>query len=149
MLHVRKILYPTDFSSFSTRAYFHAVGLAESYRASLTVMYVLAPEPDGRPADWAYWNEQLESVRPSNPAIPVTHVLLAGDAAVEIVRYAADTGADMIVMGTHGSSGGERDLMGTTAERVLRDAPCSVLVVKMPRSAQIAARPHVELIGQA
>jgi nucleotide-binding universal stress UspA family protein len=40
---------------------------------------------------------------------------------------------DLIVMGTHGRTGVERLLLGSVAEKVLRDAPCSVLVVKMPR----------------
>jgi nucleotide-binding universal stress UspA family protein len=41
---------------------------------------------------------------------------------------------DRIVMGTHGRTGTERLLMGSVAEKVLRDAPCSVLVVKLPRA---------------
>ena len=40
MIRVNKILYPTDFSSYSNQAYFHALGLAEAYGASLTVLYV-------------------------------------------------------------------------------------------------------------
>ena len=47
MVHVKKILYPTDFSSYSNQAYFHAVALAENHEASLTVLYVYS----GPPAD--------------------------------------------------------------------------------------------------
>lgn len=148
MIHVRKILYATDFSSYSTPAYFHAVGLAEAHRASLTVAYVFTPGQDGQTAaDREYWREQLESIRPANARIPVTHVLLDGDAAEELVRYAADSGINVIVMGTHGRTGTERQLMGSVAERVLRDAPCSVLVVKLPKGMKAAERPHVELAG--
>jgi nucleotide-binding universal stress UspA family protein len=148
MIHVRKILYATDFSSYSTPAYFHAVGLAEAYRASLTVAYVFTPYQDGQtPADRDYWRGQLESVRPANTRIPVNHVLLDGDPAEELVRYATDAGMNVIVMGTHGRTGTERALMGSVAERVLRDAPCSVLVVKLPRGIPAAERPHVELAG--
>ena len=43
MISIKKILYPTDFSSYSNQAYFHALGLAEMYGASLTVVYVHAP----------------------------------------------------------------------------------------------------------
>jgi nucleotide-binding universal stress UspA family protein len=150
MFQVRKILYPTDFSSFSTQAYFHAVGLAETYGASLTVLYVLTPKGGGpSSAERAYWNEQLETVRPSNLVIPVSHVLLVGNPATEIVRFAADTLTDVIVMGTHGRTGLERDLLGSTAEQVMREAPCSVLVVKMQRGLRAAHRPHVELAVQA
>src|SRR5262245_64591541 len=75
MIHVKKILYPTDFSSYSNQAYFHALALAETYGASLTVVYVHAP---GTTGDKAYWRGQLEQVRPVNPKIPVSHVLLEG-----------------------------------------------------------------------
>lgn len=149
MFNVRTILYPTDFSSFSTQAYFHAVGLAENYRAKLTVIYVFKPRDPSRAAvERAYWLEQLETIRPTNARIPVTHVLLEGDPATEIVRYAADTKTDVIVMGTHGRTGAERELMGSTAESVMREAPCSVMVVKMPKGTPAPARPHVELAVQ-
>ena len=138
MFRVRKILYATDFSSYSTQAYFHAVGLAESWKASLTIVSVFTPGSDGQTiADRGFWQEQLESVRPSNSRIPVSHVLLEGDPAEEIVAYAADAKVDVIVMGTHGRSGVERLLMGSVAERVLRDAHCSVLVVKLPRGVPV------------
>ena len=67
MIHVKKILYPTDFSSYSNQAYFHALGLAETYGASLTVVYVHTP---GSTGDQSHWREQLEQVRPANPKIP-------------------------------------------------------------------------------
>lgn len=139
MLHVKKILYPTDFSSFSNQAYFHAVALAEQHGASLTVLYVYVPgmtEPGvapGATAQRRHWREQLEQIRPVDPTIAVYHVLLEGDPASEIVRYASDNGIDLIVMGTHGRTGLERLLMGSVAERVLRESTCSVLVVKLPR----------------
>ena len=135
---------------YSTPAYFHAVGLAEAYKASLTIVYVFTPGKDGQtPADRAFWRGQLESVRPTNAKIPVTHVLLDGNPAAEIVKYAADAGINVIVMGTHGRTGVERQLMGSVAESVMRDAACSVMVVKLPRGTPAAARPHVELAGQA
>ena len=144
MIHVKKILYPTDFSSYSNQAYFHALGLAETYGASLTVVYVHAPGTGG---DRAYWKGQLEQVRPANPKIAVTHVLLDGDPAGEISRYAADAGIDVIVIGTHGRTGVDRLVLGSVAERVMREAPCSVLVVKLPKGAPAAERPHTAAVG--
>jgi nucleotide-binding universal stress UspA family protein len=139
MIHVKKILYPTDFSTYSNQAYFHAVALAEQHRASLSIVYVYTPggtpdeaAPDAG-SDRNYWHEQLEQIRPIDPHIGVHHVFLEGDPATEIVRYAKDAGMDLIVMGTHGRTGLERLLMGSVAERVLREAPCSVLVVKLPK----------------
>jgi nucleotide-binding universal stress UspA family protein len=150
MFHVRKILYATDFSSWSNQAYFHAVALAEAYRGSLTVVFVYSPGSDPAPRsargdERSYWRGQLEQIRPANPDIPVHHVFLQGDPATEIVRYALDAHIDLIVMGTHGRTGVERLLMGSVAEQVLRASPCSVLVVKMPRSVPAAERPDVEL----
>jgi nucleotide-binding universal stress UspA family protein len=144
MFRVRTILYPTDFSSYSNQAYLHAVALAEKYRASLLVAYVTTP---GQEADHGYWRDQLEQIRPANPRIPVEHVLLEGEPATEIVRYARDTGISLIVMGTHGRTGVERMLMGSVAEKVLRDAPCSVLVVKLPKGMPRAVRTEVELVA--
>jgi nucleotide-binding universal stress UspA family protein len=133
MIQVRKILYPTDFSSYSNQAYFHAVGLAETYRASLTVVYVVTPGSAEAGKGRAFWLGQLEQVRPSNTGIAVHHVLLEGDPAGEIARYAADAGVDVIVIGTHGRTGVDRLVMGSVAEKVMREAPCSVLVVKLPK----------------
>lgn len=143
MIHVQHILYPTDFSTYSNLAYFHAVGLAETYGASLTVVYVFTPgSADAAGGDRRYWRSQLEQVRPANPGISVDHVLLEGDPATEIARYAADHGTDVIVIGTHGRTGVDRLVMGSVAERVMREAPCSVLVVKLPRGAPAVERPH-------
>jgi nucleotide-binding universal stress UspA family protein len=139
MIHVTKILYPTDFSPYSNQAYFHAVALADKHGASLTIVYVYAPgfgtpeaTADGE-KDRQYWQSQLEQIRPVDSHIPVRHVFLEGDPATEIVRFAADAGIDLIVMGTHGRTGLERLLMGSVAEKVMREAPCSVLVVKLPK----------------
>lgn len=144
MIHVRKILYPTDFSSYSTTAYFHAVSLAEAYRAQLVVAYVFTPGKDGQtPVDAPFWKSQLESVRPSNGKIPVSHAFLEGDPASELVRYSSDSGVDLIVMGTHGRTGVERLLMGSVTEKVMREAPCSVLVIKLPKGMSSSVRPAV------
>ncbi len=145
MFQVRKILYSTDFSSYSNQAYFHAVALAENHGASLTMAYVYTPGVES--GDRRYWRNQLEQIRPSNPKIPVHHVFLEGDPATELVRYAADAFMDLIVMGTHGRTGVERLLMGSVAEKVLRDAHCSVLVVKLPKGVPAVERPHVELLA--
>jgi nucleotide-binding universal stress UspA family protein len=145
MVHLKKILYPTDFSSYSNQAYLHAVALAENYGASLTIVYVYAPGVEG--GDRKHWRSQLEQIRPANPRIPVHHAFLEGDPATEIVRYARDASMDVIVMGTHGRTGVDRLLMGSVAEQVLRGAPCTVMVVKLPKGQPAAERPHVELSG--
>jgi nucleotide-binding universal stress UspA family protein len=149
VINVKRILYPTDFSSYSTQAYFHAIALAESHGANLTILYVYAPgfgtpEVHGEEADRQHWKNQLEQIRPLDPKIPVRHVFLEGDPAAEIVRFAGDAGIDLIVMGTHGRTGLERLLMGSVAEKVMREAPCSVLVVKLPKGIPVADKARVE-----
>ena len=144
MIHVKKILYPTDFSTYSNLAYFHAVGLAETYGASLTVVYVYTPgSAETAGGDRKFWRSQLEQVRPGNPGIPVHHVFLEGDPAGEIVRYAADAGIDVIVLGTHGRRGISRLLMGSVAELILRGAACPVITVKAPLKPAKAAAPEM------
>jgi nucleotide-binding universal stress UspA family protein len=143
MINIKKILYATDFSSHSNQAYFHAVALAEGHGADLIILHVYSPTaadlegmvPDSRSEDLdvSYWRQQLEQIHPVNSGIRVHHVLLEGSPADEIVRYATEQGIDLIVMGTHGRTGLERLLMGSVAEKVVRGAPCSVLVAKMPK----------------
>lgn len=143
MIRIRKVLYPTDFSSYSNQAYFHAVALAENHGAELTILYVY--NDTGKEEDRAYWQDQLEQIRPVDPGIAVRHVFLQGDAATQIVRFARDSGMDLIVMGTHGRTGLERLLVGSVAEKVMRDATCSVLVVKLPKGIPVPARGDVEV----
>jgi len=150
MIRITKILYATDFSSHSNQAYFHAVALAEKHGASLTIVFVYSPgftgpEASGQGDERAYWRNQLEQIRPVDVRIPVHHVFLEGDPAREIVRYATDAGMDLIVMGTHWRTGLERLLMGSVAEKVMRDAPCSVLVVKLPKGIPVPVKSDVEV----
>jgi nucleotide-binding universal stress UspA family protein len=153
MINIKKILYPTDFSSYSNQAYFHAISLAEKHRASLSIVYVYVPgiprAGNGRSTsdDKQYWQEMLEQIRPVDPTIPVSHLLLQGDPATEIVRYAQDASIDVIVMGTHGRTGLERLLMGSVAEKVMRESPCSVLVVKLPRAITVPERSDVAIVA--
>ncbi|HXD87659.1 MAG TPA: universal stress protein [Urbifossiella sp.] len=142
MIRIRTILYPTDFSPYSNQAYFHALRLAETYGASLTVAYVFQPgSADAAGHDRNYWREQLEQVRPEDPKIAVHHVLLEGDPAAEIARYATDAGIDVIVIGTHGRTGEERLRLGSVAEKVMQEARCSVLVVKLPKGTWAGVSP--------
>jgi nucleotide-binding universal stress UspA family protein len=135
MINIQKILYATDFSSYSNQAYFHAITLAEAHEASLAILFVYDPDRnEGDEENRKYWRNQLEQIRPINPHIPVRHVFLEGNPADEIVRHARGAGMDLIVMGTHGRTGLERLLMGSVAEKVMREANCSVLVVKLPKA---------------
>src|SRR3954464_14888619 len=116
MINIKRIVYATDFSPYSNQAYFHAITWAESHEASLTILHVhqadAAAGPE-RDRARAYWRQQLEQIRPVNPHIPVRHVLLEGHPAEQIIRFGVDHGVDLIVLGTHGRTGVERQLMGS------------------------------------
>lgn len=158
MINIRRILYATDFSPYSNQAYFHALNLARGYNASLTIAYVRAPSApfpyspeigvhavvDSQDDEREYWREQLEQIRPLDERIRIQHVLLEGDPAEEIVRFATETHIDMIVLGTHGRSGVERLVLGSVAESVLRSAPCSVLIAKMVKRPNYVELPEAE-----
>jgi nucleotide-binding universal stress UspA family protein len=87
--------------------------------------------------------ESLQAIKAPSPRVTIEHRLLEGDPATVIAETAAETGADLVVMGTHGRTGLTRFVMGSVAEDVLRKAPCPVLtvrdVVRVP-----AAEPAVE-----
>jgi len=139
MLPIRTILHPTDFSDFSADAFHLACSLARDYGARLIVLHVedvavpmvgdgiMMPPPvmDLEPA-----RDALRKIRPEDPIISVERYLIEGDPATEILQLARKTNADLIVMGTHGRTGVGRLLMGSVAERVLREAACPVLTVK-------------------
>lgn len=140
MLPIRKILVPTDFSEHSRAAFDLACALARDYAAELLVLHVYRPPqvyaPDGiavivpeQPLDL---QAQLALVRPADPQVKVDHLLVEGDPVEEILRVAGDRGCDLIVMGTHGTTGLARLLMGSVAESVVRRAPCPVLTVRNP-----------------
>jgi nucleotide-binding universal stress UspA family protein len=79
--------------------------------------------------------DQLARTVPDSVENLVVHVR-AGDAGIEIAQLASDIGADLIVVGTHGYKGLDRLLLGSVAETLVRNAPCSVLTYR-PRAVQL------------
>lgn len=141
-LERRRILWPTDFSASAGRAFPRALALSEHTGAQLHLLHVAdAPEgPDSR-ARWADVEKmariKLERYRmayryglPSRQVADVVlSVVCAPRPSQGIVEYAAHKSIDLIVMGTRGLAGPQRDQLGSTAAEVLGQAPCSVMVV--------------------
>lgn len=142
MLPIRTILFPTDYSDQSHYAFQVASALARDYAAKLVVLHVAEPflpiVTDGGmmippTVDVQALREQLRHIRPDDPKVECQHRLAEGDAALEILRTAAEMKCDLIVIGTHGRTGLGRLLLGSVAEHVLRKACCPVLTVKAPQ----------------
>jgi nucleotide-binding universal stress UspA family protein len=147
MITIKKILWPTDFSDFSFYALNYAVSFAKQCKAKLLILHVVdvflhdpayfAPYvPDRSMFDDFEKKAQArleEVVRKRIPAgIETEAIVRAGRAFAEIVRAAKEKEADMIVIATHGRSGLSHAMFGSTAEKVVRKAPCPVLSIKHP-----------------
>ena len=134
---LRTILHPTDCSASAARALEVAARFAIARRATLLVLHAeLVHDHDSREADEAL-DEYVASARrllsslaggDSQPLeVLRTRAVLAHEA---ILEAAADRRVDLVVMGTHGRRGLSRLLLGSNAERVLRQAPCHVVTVR-------------------
>jgi nucleotide-binding universal stress UspA family protein len=139
------ILHPTDFSPPAAYAFQLAAALARSQGARLVVLHVPEPEalefhpvPGDRPVD--VLSQRLEQLRSEAPGATIELRLVPGEPVPEILKTARETGAALIVMGTLGLTGLARLLMGSVAERVVREAPCPVLTAKAPAAATAPIR---------
>jgi nucleotide-binding universal stress UspA family protein len=160
MLQFQTILHPTDFSQRSEYALRWACELARDHGARVILLHVwspplvpLAAEPApvaSQEFSTAEAEAELARLNVPDPTIDVKRRLEEGDAAAEIVRVARETKCDLIVIGTHGRTGLARLVMGSTAEAVIRRAPCSVLAVKEPPyHTGVAATPAARETGAA
>jgi len=144
-IELRRILVPIDFSEHSKNALKYAIPFAQQFKASIDLIYVV--EPTTYPADFSFGqigfpqveeelrvhgNEQLKNLIKNEVGIKVTarKVVRTGKPFYEINQYAQEENIDLIVIATHGHSGMEHMLFGSTAEKVVRKAPCPVLVVR-------------------
>ena len=146
MMTVTRILVPVDFSEPSGRALDCAKTLAEKFSASLHLLTVV-PDPFTlpNPSQWyvpapggyveglrrdaeIHVNELLNP--DEHKRFEARDAVLFGDAPEKILEYVGIERIDMIVMGTHGRGGVARALLGSVAERIVRAAPCPVLIVR-------------------
>jgi nucleotide-binding universal stress UspA family protein len=153
MFQIRRILVPTDFSDASTGALQMAIELAQRFGAGITLFHAhQVPTyvfPEGMmPVSPPVLQDLEQSIlselgrlaaHVETAGVPVAHHHSIGVPFSEICRYAEEIGADLVVMGTHGRTGLRHVLLGSTAEKVVRKAPCPVLTVR-PETHE-AARP--------
>lgn len=143
-LSLKRILVPTDFSPHSRKAFRYAVDLARTFSGGIVLLHVidtrivdnvyrihaLAPEKartEMRQSAETAMREMLS--RETHPGVAVEKQFVEGIPSVEIKRVAGELSADLVVIGTHGATGLVQLLYGSTAEGVVRAAPCPVLTV--------------------
>jgi universal stress protein A len=134
MLRFRKILCPVDFDAASLQALKLASELAKESGATLHLLHIVvlppAPEvalPFGRMEEAARGRLEKLIRQHTDRGTHCEVRVMMGDAAAEVLLAAKRTRADLIVMATHGRTGLRRLMLGSVAERVVREAPCPVL----------------------
>ena len=146
MIEICSILAPTDFSAHSERAVRYACGLAERLGSELHLLHVLSeilpagPDPLLMPVmPPEYYEENEERAKETlrgllqpawgTPRSLVTAVRWGGPVET-IVAYAGELNVDLVVIATHARTGLSHALLGSVAERIVREAPCPVLTIR-------------------
>jgi nucleotide-binding universal stress UspA family protein len=144
MLKITRILVPTDFGEAADAALDYGITLAAHFDAELVLLHVTEElqatylGAEGYVPDLSDLQGELETAAKDRAndwlrratGVRTAHVVRSSNAPAQtIVDYATESGADLIVLGTHGRSGVPRLVMGSVAERVVRTAPCPVLTV--------------------
>jgi nucleotide-binding universal stress UspA family protein len=153
MIRITQILCPVDFSEISQHAVDHAAAIARWYEARLTLLYVFANLPtldlpplvledSDRERLTTAMREMTVRVPSGGPPIDF-RIQEAGYVHDEILAQIASTRADLLVLGTHGRSGFQKLFLGSVTEKVMRKAPCPVLVVP-PRAPDVPADAPVQ-----
>ncbi len=134
-----KIVVPIDFSGESPHAIQNAVRIAED-ASKLHLVHVLLPLDTVSPgvllgdvsdkSRREKVTEKLTELAIKHGASQATVSVLLGTPGLEIADYARDQGADLIIIPSHGYHGIKRLFLGSVAERVIRHAECSVLVLR-------------------
>lgn len=143
LLKIKTILVPIDFSETSRKALVYAVKMAEQFGSKVVLLNVVEPITA---SDFGYppvlfdidnakiaARKRLETLCRDGrvPAKLLGRVLVrCGRPFTEITDAARSLKADLIILTTHGYTGLKRVFMGSTAERVVRHAPCPVLTVR-------------------
>jgi nucleotide-binding universal stress UspA family protein len=148
MFKFKRILCPIDFSAASSHALDFAISLAIEHEATLFPVHVieeigftspvrLSAFPaslDYHPGDEERVKARLEAmVCPQlKRQIKVEEIVAKGKAFRELIRIAREKSVDLIVLPTHSHGGAKHSYLGLTADRLAREAPCAILLVRYP-----------------
>ncbi len=146
-MEINKILVPIDFSDYSKKAFNYALDFSKHFDSSITLIYVV--EPQIYPADFTMGQvaipnvdsnlteaaeKELKSLVESTEYEKgkLDYKIRIGQPFHEIIETASELDTDLIIIATHGHTGVEHLLFGSTAEKVVRKAPCPVLTLREP-----------------
>ena len=154
MIKVKKIAFSTDFSENANQAFDLAFDLAKKYGARLLLVHVVPPLVFPSPIMEEFISEQTnypfieQVIQRSIEQMESSYVqrmgdysnfqvrVLSGHPASEILNFIDQEQVDLVVMGTHGFTGLAHFFLGSTAEKVVRRANCSVLTVYQPKTTE-------------
>ncbi len=141
VLSLKNILVPIDFSETARKALRYAVPFAKQFDARITLVHVV--DLTGYPQEFGYvvvdespsLDTQAKSLAELArltiaPELLAQTIVRRGVAWDTVVSVARETQADLIITTTHGYTGLMHVLLGSTAERIVRHAPCPVLIVR-------------------
>jgi nucleotide-binding universal stress UspA family protein len=146
-MEIKKILFTTDFSEGTAHAMKYAIGMAKQFGAQLHLLHTvhnifIYPGLHIPHGSFDVMNKELEeSAKKAMQKLclsigesckDITSSVVHGIPYEEILKHASANSIDLIIIGTHGRKGLDRALLGSTAERVVRNAQCPVLTVRMP-----------------
>ena len=141
-IDLHRVLVAHDFSRDSELALGYGLSLAQEYQAEVSLLHVLPTTARGEPelawsgsstgTDYTFVTQKLQQAIPREAFLwcNCVNVVRCGKAADEIVAYANERKIDLICIGASGSDWKLGKLFGSTVDRVLRQAPCPVLVAR-------------------
>jgi len=149
MADIKRILFATDFSDNSKYALTFAISFAQKYDAMLYILHVIQQPsyPLGMYAEISFdamdkfsqsisdaVEKEIQTLKEKDlKGYPKYECMIVhGTPFLEILRTAKEKNVELIVVGTHGRTGLDHVLFGSTAEKVVRRAPCPVLSVRLP-----------------
>jgi nucleotide-binding universal stress UspA family protein len=146
VIQIKRILVPTDFSESASHAQNYGVSFALEYKAELILVHVVETLTVGYASDLfpvpmaevfdeisGYAKTEIAKLAAAIRAkdVAVREMVVQGKPSAEITRIAKEESVDIIVLGTHGKGMLDQALFGSTAERVIRKAPCPVLTCQL------------------
>ena len=151
-IELKRILVAYDFSDYSELALNYALSFAREYQSELHLLHVLPPFPlseseiswqlIGREGTYHKAAHRLQKAVPQEVDLwpDIKHSVSEGQPYREILNYAEKNNIDLICLGAHGAGFGMRALFGSNVDRILRQAPCPVLVARPLKPAMSCLR---------